>query len=86
MGEKRESIRTLPSGERVRHFPADEDNPDGKMVLITDVSPMRERLEAEREEKSARHAELKKKHAAALAAKQAAMAAGDAVPPEKRFC
>lgn len=47
-------------------------------------SSIRERLEAEQEEKSARHKELQERAAAALAEKQAAMAADPAVPPEKR--
>lgn len=51
---------------------------------MAEFSTMRERLEAEQAEKSARHAELQERHIAALAAKRKALAADPAVPPEKR--
>jgi hypothetical protein len=37
MGDKRISIRTLPTGEKVEH------HPDGRQVLIRDSSPLKVR-------------------------------------------
>lgn len=71
MGEKRPSIRTLPSGERVTHHPADEVHPDGKMVLIRDGSPLKDRLDANLAENKRRHEELKASHADRVETKRA---------------
>jgi hypothetical protein len=35
MGAKRVSVRTLPSGEKVTHYPPDDAHPEGKMVLLS---------------------------------------------------
>ena len=46
MGDKRVCIRTLPSGEKVRHEPPDDAHPEGKMTLMSSpqTSPLRQRL------------------------------------------
>ena len=58
MGEKRESIRTLDNGSKVRHFPPDEQHPHGKMILIQESSPLKDRLEARREDNQRRYEQL----------------------------
>lgn len=55
MGEKRVSVRTLPSGERVTDFPPDAAHPEGHQELIRDRSPLRERLMVKRDKKVQRH-------------------------------
>lgn len=76
MGAKQVSIRTLPSGEKVRHYP------DGKQVLIRERSPLRDRLNARLPFAKARHAELKAKHQHRVAAKRS-RALSRGMPPEK---
>jgi hypothetical protein len=56
MGDKRISIRTLPSGERVTHYP------DGHQELIRDRSPVRERLAGKREHKRRHHDAIHQEH------------------------
>lgn len=56
MGQKRVSVRTLPSGERVKH------SPDGTQELIRDRSPLREKLAADREKKKQRHDAIHERH------------------------
>lgn len=82
MGDKKISIRTLPSGERVTHSPPDDLHPEGRMDLIADVSPLRDRLNAAREDHQARHAELKVTHTEAIALKKADQQA-KGLPEEK---
>jgi hypothetical protein len=43
VGDKRISIRTLPTGEKVEHHPSDHRHPDGKLVLIPGICPLKER-------------------------------------------
>jgi hypothetical protein len=64
MGEKRTSVRTLPSGEKVTH------NPDGSMYLIRDRSPLRERLAGKRDHKRHRHALIHQVHRQRIEFKQ----------------
>lgn len=82
MGDKRISVRTLPSGEKVWHHPPDAAHPEGKMVLIREHSPLRERLHAAREENRRRHHELKRHHTHRIAHKRSAQIA-KGTPPEK---
>lgn len=82
MGQKRESTRTLPSGEKVRHHPPDKAHPEGKMVLIPGPSPLRERLAAAQEDNRARHQELLAQHEETISAKKADQEA-KGLPPEK---
>lgn len=77
MGNKRPSVRTLPSGEQVLH------SPDGSEVII--ASPgLRGTVEstenAMREEDAVKTAA----RLAAVRAKRESLAAGDAVPDDKR--
>jgi hypothetical protein len=83
MGDKRVSIRTLPSGEKVRHYPPDEAHPEGKMMLTADTpSPLCERLDNAIPGCMTRQGEQQAALQARIAIKQAAeQAAG--VPPEK---
>lgn len=82
MGDKRPSVRTLDSGEKVTHFPADDVHPDGKMVLIRETSPLKERLDAQLEENQRRHEAIKQDHLDRIAVKRADQQ-GKGLPPEK---
>ena len=82
MGEKRVSIRTLPSGERVRHSPPEAQHPQGRMYLIRDSSPLRDMLDAQLEQDKARHEELKAVHAERIAVKKQ-MQQAKGLSPEK---
>lgn len=84
MGEKKVSIRTLDSGEQVRHEPPDEDHPDGKMTLIPGQSALRERLEDSAEDKRERLAELANRQRNRLRSKQESLKAHPEVPGSKR--
>ncbi len=77
MGDKRPSTRTLPNGQKVTH------HPDGTQVLIpTTASPLRERLDAEEQEKRARFAEQVQALRDAIDAKKASQQA-KGLPAEK---
>lgn len=82
MGDKRVSVRTLDDGTVVRHFPPDDEHPDGRMDLIRESSPLREELISRQDDNKARHEELKAIHAERIAAKRQAQAAKK-LPPEK---
>lgn len=82
MGDKRPSVRTLETGEKVTHYPADDAHPDGKMVLLRDTSVLKERLEAELEEKQRRHEAIKQDHLDRVEVKRADQRA-KGLPPEK---
>lgn len=71
MGEKRVSVRTLPGGERVYHYPPDPEHPEGRQVLLRDSSPVRQRLDALRPEHQRRQAELNDAHLARVRVKRA---------------
>jgi hypothetical protein len=82
MGDKKVTIRTLPSGERVYHHPPDRLHPEGRQVLIRERSPLRDRLDARQPIDKARHAELKAHHQGKAATKRnRALSRG--MPPEK---
>lgn len=82
MGEKRVSIRTLPSGERVNHFPPDERHPEGKQVLIRDGSPLKDRLIARRSHRKLRHGAIHQGHIDRIKVKVASQKA-KGLPAEK---
>lgn len=82
MGDKRVSIRTLPSGEKVQHHPPDHRHPDGMLVLIREGSALRDKLHHQRDEKRARHAEIHEGHRQRIVAKVAAQQA-KGLPGEK---
>ena len=73
MGKTRVTIRTLASGERVYHYPPDEDFPEGRTVLINSGGSLTAELD------------LKVVSQAKVEAKKEAEAQDPAVPPEKRF-
>lgn len=86
MGKTRVSVRTLPSGERVRHYPPDDEHPEGKMVLIQDEDTLIAQAVSERQEQNAEGLrDLRTLSRAKVEMKQEADAAYPAVPPEKRF-
>jgi hypothetical protein len=77
MGDKKPSIRTLPSGEKVMHYP------DGSQRLMPQNKAARF-LAANREDTDRQSAELDSRLLDAVAAKREALDAGDAVPHDKR--
>lgn len=78
MGNKRPSVRTLPTGERVVHYP------DGHQKLIQDHSPVRDMLDYRSNELDAADAALTEQRIAAVTEKQEALDAGSPVPADKR--
>lgn len=84
MGKTRVSVRTLPSGEKVHHYPPDEDHPEGKMVLIPQNAVAAE-LDTRRDRQADAIRDLRTAHHAKVSIKKAAEAANPVVPPEKRF-
>jgi hypothetical protein len=78
MGEKRPSVRTLPSGERVTH------HPDGNQVLIPSESAVSNFLDSNEEALQAANDRLTQDRLAAVAAKRQSLDAGTPVPNDKR--
>lgn len=85
MGEKKETIRTLASGEKVRHLPPDDRHPHGKMILVPGPCPVRRKLHHKLDEHKLRSAGLRAAHRRKLEHKQARMDA-KGFPKEKRSC
>lgn len=77
MGNKRDSVRTLPNGDKVVH------HPDGEQDLIQD-GRMVKRLASSEESTAAKVAELREKAQASARKKREALEAGNAVPSDKR--
>ena len=77
MGDKRPSVRTLPSGEQVVHHPG------GDQYLIPTTSLADLLAHTEPEQRSAQE-ELTTKRMSTIDAKRESLAAGDEVPGEKR--
>lgn len=77
MGDKRPSTRTLPTGEKVTHYP------EGKMVLqpTNSLAGLLKDQEQEQEEASD---QLRANLLAAAEAKREAYVSGDEVAPDKR--
>lgn len=85
MGKTRVTIRTLASGERVYHYPPDEDFPEGRTVLINSGGSLTADLDSRREQNEEALRDLKVVSQAKVEAKKEAEAQYPAVPPEKRF-
>lgn len=77
MGEKKVSVRTLPSGERVNH------HPDGRQVLIHN-DEHRTRVHDRQQELEDAHATINEAHLANVEAKRASLAAEPSVAHDKR--
>lgn len=84
MGNSRVSIRTLASGEKVYHYPPNEEFPEGRTVLIG-KSALADSLEERREENEEALRDLRVINRAKVEVKKEADAADPPVPPEKRF-
>ena len=86
MGKFRVSIRTLSSGERVRHYPPDDYHPEGRLVLIREggsvLDPV---LNHRRESNDAEVNNLRTISRARVTVKQESESSWPPVPPEKRF-
>lgn len=82
MGDKRTSVRTLPDGYQVTHSPSDTAHPEGRMDLIRNRSPLRERLAATRAAKEKRHDAIKQRHLKRIEVKKLRQKA-KGLPPEK---
>jgi hypothetical protein len=86
MGKSRVSIRTLSTGERVRHYPPDDYHPEGRMVLIREegsvLDPLLNQCRADNEQAVGDLHTIAKARADL---KRASEAANPPVPPEKRF-
>lgn len=78
MGNKRPSVRTLPTGEKVMHYP------DGHQKLIVEHSPLRDMLDSRAGELDAASAALTEQRLAAVTEKQESLDAGNPVPADKR--
>jgi hypothetical protein len=86
MGKTRVTVRTLPNGDQVTHYPPDDDHPEGRMVLIApETSAIAASLEERRDAQEEAIRDLRTFHNAKVKAKKDAEAADPAVPPEKRF-
>ena len=85
MGQTRVSVRTLASGEKVYHYPPDEQFPEGRTVLVNADSALAEELESRREDNEEALRDLRVINQAKVEAKKVAEADDPAVPPEKRF-
>lgn len=77
MGQKRPSIRTLPSGEKVMHYP------DGTQRLIPE-DKVRSFLDTIREDVDRRSDEIDHRLMEAVRAKKESLDSGDSVPDDKR--
>lgn len=82
MGDKRVSVRTLPSGEQVNHYPPDPRHPDGKQVLIPGPSALKERILAARSHRKVRHLAIHQGHIDRIKVKVASQKA-KGLPAEK---
>lgn len=77
MGEKRPSVRTLETGEKVTHYP------DGRQVLLPRNS-LADTLNDQAEEQKAASIEQREALVEAAAEKREALAHGTPVPSDKR--
>lgn len=78
MGAKKPSVRTLPSGEQVTHYP------DGTQELIPGPSAVGSYLDDAEEAMQAANDQLAEKRLEAVSDKQASLDAGNPVPTDKR--
>ena len=86
MGDKRPSVRTLPDGYQVTHYPPDDKHPSGKMVLCAGQSRLRERLLAAHPAHREAHTKIKERHYKLVERKRASLVAHPSVPASKRCC
>ncbi len=84
MGKSKVTIRTLSSGEKVHHYPPDDDHPDGRMVLIPH-DELADSIMEQQDANAATLSDLQVFHHSLVREKNEAEAAHPAVPPEKRF-
>lgn len=77
MGNKRPSVRTLPTGEKVVHYP------DGSQYLVP-ANKMKTTLLTNAAETEQEIADAAQRVLDGIDAKQASLDAGDTVPNEKR--
>lgn len=84
MGNSRVSIRTLANGEKVYHYPPDEEFPEGRTVLIG-KSDLADSLEDRRADNEEAVRDLRVINQAKVEVKKEAEANDPSVPPEKRF-
>jgi hypothetical protein len=82
MGNQRTSIRTLPDGYKVRHYPPDELHPEGMQVMLPGQSPLCERLNSSLSADMATQQDICYAMWDRVEAKQAAQRAAG-LPPEK---
>lgn len=82
MGKKRVSYRTLPDGIRARHTPPDEQNPGGRLEIVREGSPLRERILARRPLVKSMLSDIRENHRKRVDFKLALQRKGD-VPPDK---
>lgn len=85
MGKTRVSIRTLSSGEKIYHYPPDDEFPEGRKVLVNEGSALAAELDARLEQNEEALGDLRVISQAKVTAKKEAEAADPPVPPEKRF-
>lgn len=79
MGETRPTTRTLPTGEKVTHYP------DGRQVLQPPVvSSFLSKMDGEQESNREKLEELQQKSLEAVQAKIVSLEEGDPVPSDKR--
>lgn len=78
MGDKRPSVRTLPTGEKVTHYP------DGHQVLIPGIGPIDALLDSQEGVLHQASADLAEKRMSTIVEKQDALDAGNPVPNDKR--
>ena len=78
MGANKPTVRTLPSGEKITHYP------DGTQELIPGPSALGGFLDGAEEAMQAANAELAEKRLQAVADKRASLDAGIPVPTDKR--
>jgi len=85
MGDKRPSVRTLSDGYKVRHYPATEAYPEGRMMMLANQSSLTQRLEASANGDLARQQELDAVMQERITVKQAEQKRLG-LPPEKSHC
>ena len=79
MGENKPTTRTLPTGEKVTHYP------DGKQVLQTPtVSSFLSKMDEQQESNREKLEELQLKTLEAVEAKIVSLEEGNSVPSDKR--
>lgn len=78
MGNTRPTVRTLPTGEKVMHYP------DGHQELIPSGSPINDYLDSNEEAIQVANDLLTEERIATITEKQESLDAGNPVPNDKR--